>query len=240
MSFGLECKKVKRTGFLPAFIVGGFIAASVPVVNMAVRPEMYVGLESPPIQILMSANWQMMAMLNILLVVAGACLMYHTEYADNAIQKMCTLPIKERNLFFGKFALITVMDIVLLTLEAMAIAFSSGYWFEIAPGFWLELLKCFGYAFLLMLPVALSSLLIASFCKNMWVSLGIGIICVFMATMLPADTFVLSIFPFALPFQIFAGATENTIRNFLIAGVAEIFIIAFAEVLFLKVRRSME
>ena len=77
MTFGLECKKVKRTGFIPTFIVGGLLAAAVPVVNMAVRSETYLGLESSPIQILMDANWQMMAMLNVLLLVASACLMYH-------------------------------------------------------------------------------------------------------------------------------------------------------------------
>ena len=28
MTFGLECKKVKRTGFIPTFIVGGLLAAA--------------------------------------------------------------------------------------------------------------------------------------------------------------------------------------------------------------------
>ena len=88
MSLGLECKKIRRTGFFPAFIVGGLLAAAVPVLNMAVRSNIYVGIENSPLQILMSANWQMIAMLNVLLIVAGACLMYHTEYADNGIQKM--------------------------------------------------------------------------------------------------------------------------------------------------------
>ncbi len=240
MSFGLESKKIKRTGFLPAFTIGGLLAAVVPVVNMTVRSDIYVGIASSPIQILMSANWQMIAMLNVLLVVVGACLMYHTEYADNGIQKMCTMPIKEENLYFGKFALIVIMCIIVLTLEAIAIAFSSIHWFEIHSDFWLELMKSFGYAFIVMLPAILSSLLIASLCKNMWVSLGIGIICVFMATMLPTDNVVLSVFPFALPFQMFAGAAENTVRNMVIASVAEMLIIALAEVLLLKVRRSME
>lgn len=240
MTFGLECKKMKRTGFLPAFIAGGLLAAAVPVVNMAVRSEIYLGLESTPIQILMDANWQMMAMLNVLLLVAGACLMYHTEYADNAIQKMCMLPVKEQDLFFGKTVLTAVMGIVILIFEAVGIAFCSAHWFEPSGNFALELLKSFGYAFALMLPSALLSLFIASLCRNMWVSLGIGVICVFMATMLPADKFVLSLFPFALPFQIFAGAAGNVIRNMLIASVAETVIIAIAEVLLLKVRRSVE
>ena len=186
MTFGLECKKIKRTGFIPTFIVGGLLAAAVPVVNMAVRSETYLGLESSPIQILMDANWQMMAMLNVLLLVAGACLMYHTEYADNAIQKMYMLPIKKQNLFFGKTVLIAVMGIVILIFEAIGIAFCSILWFELS------------------------------------------------------GKFVLSIFPFALPFQTFAGATGNVIRNTLIASVVETVIIAIAEVLLLKVRRSME
>ena len=155
-------------------------------------------------------------------------------------QKMCMLPIKEQNLFFGKIVLIAVMGIVILIFEAIGIAFCSAHWFELSGNFALELLKSFGYAFALMLPSALLSLLIASLCQNMWVSLGIGVICVFVATMLPTDKFVLSIFPFALPFQTFAGATGNVIRNMLIASVIETVIIAIAEVLLLKVRRSME
>ena len=86
MSVFLECKKVKRTGFLPVFFGGSILAAAVPVINMVVRSEMYLNLPENPIQILLGANWQMMAMLNVLLVVAGACLLYHTEYADNAMQ----------------------------------------------------------------------------------------------------------------------------------------------------------
>ncbi len=30
-------------------------------------------------------------MLNILIVICGACMMYHTEYADNGMQKMSVL-----------------------------------------------------------------------------------------------------------------------------------------------------
>ena len=36
MSLSLECKKAKRTGFIPAFLCGGILAAAVPIVNMAV------------------------------------------------------------------------------------------------------------------------------------------------------------------------------------------------------------
>ena len=56
MSVSLECKKVKRTGFLPAFFGGGMLAAAVPIVNMAVRSEMYLNQPGSPIQILLGAN----------------------------------------------------------------------------------------------------------------------------------------------------------------------------------------
>lgn len=240
MSFGLECKKVKRTGLLPAFIGSSIVAAVVPILNMAVRSEIYRGLDAPPIQILLNANWQMMAMLNILLAVLGACIMYNTEYEDNAIQRICTLPIKESNLFFGKSILIVLMYIMVLATEAASIAFCSMHWFVQSTDLGLNLIKNFGYSFLLILPAALFSLLIASACKNMWISLGIGVVCVFTATILPKSNFAMSLFPFALPFQIFAGTAANTINNYVIAAVIEIVVISIAEVLFLKVRRSFE
>ena len=232
MSLSLECKKAKRTGFIPAFLCGGILAAAVPIINMAVRSEMYLGQPSSPIQILMGANWQMIAMLNILLVVAGSCLLYHTEFADNAMQKMKSLPIRESAIFLGKFILTSLMCVTVLAIEAASITFCVSHWFEIG--------KNFGYSFLLMLPCMLLSLLISSACKNMWVSLGIGVICVFTATMLPTDNFVLSLFPFATPFQIFANTEMTQVMHYVYAAIIEIVVIGFAELVLIKVRRSFE
>ncbi|MDQ9753306.1 hypothetical protein RFZ03_22000, partial [Acinetobacter baumannii] len=60
MSIALECKKLKRTGALPAFFGGGIIASAIPVINMAARSELYLDMDLPPIRILLNANWQMM------------------------------------------------------------------------------------------------------------------------------------------------------------------------------------
>lgn len=240
MSLCLECIKVKRTGFLPAFIAGGILAALVPLVNMAFRSEFYMESSMPPLKILLDENWQMMAMFNILLVVAGTCLMYHLEYAENAIQRMCTLPVRESGMFFGKFVLALAACIMMLAIEAAAIAFCCVHWFGKDADLWnlaIEILKNFGYFFLLMLPVILCSLLIASLCENMWTSLGIGVLCVFIATMIPVKNFALSIFPYALPFQIFVGKTESIVRNYVIAGMLESVIAVAAEVVLLKIRR---
>ena len=240
MSVSLECKKVKRTGFLPAFFGGGILAAAVPVINMAVRSEMYLNQQGSPIQILLGANWQMMAMLNVLLVVAGSCLLYHTEYADNAMQKMKSLPIRESSIFFGKAVLTAFMSLFVLVLEAGAITFCSYHWFQIGSGFFGELCKYFGYSLLLMLPCMILSLLISEVCKNMWVSLGIGVVCVFTATMLPATNFALSLFPFAMPFQIFAGADITRSTYYICGAIAELAICGLAQLILVKVRRSFE
>ena len=89
----LEIKKLKRTGCLPAFLGGAVLAAAFPLLNMLVRSETFTALPGEPFRILTDANWQMMAMLNILTIICGACMIYHTEYANNGAQKMAVLPV---------------------------------------------------------------------------------------------------------------------------------------------------
>ncbi len=247
----LEGRKIKRTGFFPAFFGGGILAAAVPIVNMAVRSEMYLGLQGTAIQILMDANWQMMAMLNVLLVVSGACLLYHVEHADGGLQKMRSLPIREGSVFFGKVAVMMLMCALVLAMEAASVSFCSWHWFKGQAGggqwrgeggnmFAIELCKSFGYAFLLILPCVVLSFLIAEACKNMWVSLGIGVVCVFTATMLPTSSFVLSLFPFAMPFQVFAGMEAAWVTRFACAAVVEIVVLGGVERLVVRGKGAFE
>lgn len=240
MSIALECKKMKRTGYVPAFIIGGILAAVIPILNMAVRSQNYVGVTQRPIQILLDDNWQMMTMLNILLVIVGACIMYHTEYSDNAMQKMNTLPIKEIQIFSGKFLLLSLMSVVVLIIELISIGFCSMHWFHHNENLYVDLCKNFGYFVLLLLPTILLSLVISSAFKNMWISLGISVICVFIATLLPTQNFILSLFPFALPFQCLEGTAMNQVNDYIIATVIEIVVIGIGEFIFMKVRRSLE
>ena len=62
MTLALEAKKLKRTGYFPAFLAGGLLASAFPLVNMLVRAETFTALPGEPFSILMDANWQMMAM----------------------------------------------------------------------------------------------------------------------------------------------------------------------------------
>ena len=238
MNFALECRKMRRTGFFSAFIAGGILAASLPVINMAVRWEIFTGLQQSPLQILLNENWTMIAMLNILLIVSGACIMYHTENADNAIQRMHSLPIKESNMFFSKFILITGMSIIILFTESLTILFCCLHWFKPYEGLYLDLLKNFGYFLIMLLPTILLSLAISSACSNMWISLGIGVVFVFTATLvISAKHFMILLFPFALPFQMLVGTAPDRVTQFLIASGIEILIIGIAEIAFLRIRR---
>ena len=74
----------------------------------------------------------------------------------------------------------------------------------------------------------------------MWVSLGIGVVCVFTATMLPTNNFMLSLFPFATPFQVFVNTEMAHPMHYVYAAIAEIVVIGIAELVFIKVRRSFE
>lgn len=239
MSVSLELKKVKRTGFIPTFLAGGILAAAIPIMNMAFRSESFLNLSGTPLQILFNANWQMMATLNVLLIFAGACLMYHIEYTDNAMQRMETLPMRQSSMFFGKVVMLSAVFLIVLAIEAASLTISSFHWFSLYSGFWSELGKNFGYLFLLSFPCIILSLLISLACRNMWVSLGIGVVCIFIATMMPAN-FILSLFPFAMPFQIFGGTDTSRVLQFVCAAIIEIFILGTAELLFIKVRRLFE
>lgn len=240
MSLIWEYKKVKRTGFIPAFLFGGLLASAFPVVNMAVRSEIFVNRQGNSVSILLDENWQMMAMMNVLFVLLGACILYHAEYADNAMQRMKTLPVRENSIFFGKTILLGFLSAVVFTMEAMSVVFCSAHWFGAETAFLTELVKCFGYSFFMNLPCVLLSLFLSSACKNMWVSLGIGVLCVLTATILPSDNFALSLFPFAMPFQLLDSASHIQTIHYICAATIEIVVIILAELLFIKIRRAFE
>ncbi len=238
MSFLLECKKVKRTGLVPGFFLGGIWAAAFPVVNIAVRTETFVSKPGTPVEILLGENWQMMAMLNILFVVVGSCLMYHEEFSGNAMQKMNTLPIRGNALFRGKSVLLCLLCAVLLVIEGGAVVFCTVRWFSLGEAFWLSLGKSLGYSFFLSLPCILLSLLISSMCQNMWISLGIGVICIFTATILPADNFLLSLFPYSLPFRLLFETAQP--ERYLWAVLVELAGILLTELATIRIRRAAE
>lgn len=241
MSASLELVKLKRTGFTAAFAGCALISAVVPVVNMAVRAENYVDLPGNAFQIMADSNWQMMALFNILMIILGACIIYHTEFADNGIQKMRVLPVNEGIMYLGKFAVITVALAVMVILETASLALCAAHWFPSYEPDIGALALSGAFQFVVTLPTAAVMLLIASACKNMWVSLGTGVILVFTLMIMPQDNAVLSLLPFSSPYQLLSNAQANE-REWLFAGVcaAETAVFAAGEFAYLKIRRVLE
>lgn len=242
MSLALEIKKLKRTGFFPAFLGGAVLCAAVPIVNMAVRSENYTALSGDPLQILLDANWSMMAMLAMVLTVAGACILYHTEYEHGAMQKMQTMPGSIFGLFLKKCGILFGVNLLILLFETASIAFCTVHWFDAPPDFAVSLLANFGYCALLAVPGVLLMMLVAAGFKNMWVSLGIGVVLVFTATMFAqfSDHFAVAIFPFSMPFSYCIGMETQEIVKLCAAAAAEALLLGAAGYGIFKIRRAAE
>lgn len=238
MIFQLECKKLRRTGFFPAILGGGVVAAVFPLLNTAARPEMFIGQPLPALDILMNANGQMIIMLNLCLAVIGACILYHTEFSGNAMQKMESLPVGIGKLFSAKTVLLLLSLFAALVIEHVALAFCALHWFPEQTDLFTALLKNLEYCFVLMIPLCIILMIFSSLCRNMWITLGAGVICIFTVSVLPTDNRILSFFPFSLPFQTLAGAEDATWIFVTLAGcAAEIVLAALAEAVILKIRR---
>lgn len=238
MILRLEFKKLRRTGYISAFLASGVLSAAFPIVNMAFRGELYLSLPQNPLTILSDANWQMMAMLNLLLVVCGACIMYHTEYADNGIQKMQVLPVRPETLLFGKFIAASFFCGFVLVLETAALAGCIAHWFPSCGLSLAELSAYAGFELALLLPTILLMLLIASECRNMWISLGIGVVLVFLFSILPRGNSILPLCPFASPYQTLPQVQEQgkTVL-FLFASGLETLLLGMAGLILQRFRR---
>ncbi len=159
------------------------------------------------------------------------------ESADNALQKMQSLPIKEEGLFFAKFILISLMYLGLLVIEFLGLGFSSVYWFSEYPDLPMELAKNIGYIFILSLPAIALSVLIASFFANIWIALGLGIIGIFLATQLSDQSIILAAFPFNLPFQTMHGTDAAAPDTLVWIALIETVVLLVIQKISVHVRR---
>lgn len=236
----LETKKLKRTGYVPAFLGGGLLAGLVPVLNMAVRSEIYVTQSGSPFRILMDANWQLMAQLNILLLVCGACILYHTEYAENGIQRAETLPMKASGLFSGKLCILFCSCLLPICLETLSLLFCCSRYFPETPGLGSTLLKGMGFELALLLPTAAAMLFLSSLCRNLWMCLGTGVILVFFSSMLRFGNFVMAVIPFAAPYRMLHQFSSAEAWRLLSIAAAEVVLFYAAEMIYTKLRRYFQ
>ena len=236
MTLALEWKKMRRTGFFPAFLAGGLLTAAVPVVNMTVRSENFVNLPQSPGAILMDTNWQVMAMLLSFLLIIGACIMYHTEFADNAMQRMDTLPVQPKNLFLGKCIVLAVLALGALMLGGAALLFCGWKWFLADGAFAAEILKSMGFSLVMFLPLLVFMAAVSSICRNMWIALGIGTIGLFMTSILQNAEGILAYLPFMMPFKVYPALKEAQIMKCLMISCGETAGLGLLEMIYIKIR----
>ena len=236
MTAALEVKKLRRTGYFPALLGSALLSAAVPAVNMAARGETYLAQSGGAIEILLNANWQMMAMLNVLSTLCAACLMFHAEYAGNALDKLEVLPVRVFSVYLGKAVLAVFMLAVMTAVEFVSLHLCARHWFgenmDVA-----RLLSLAGYALAAGVPTLLASLAVAAACRNMWVSLGIGLTLVFTLSVFPQDNAVIRLLPYATPYT---TALEGQITTVLIACAAESAVLLSLGPAILKARRRFE
>ncbi len=232
----LECKKLKRTALLPALVLGGILAAALPVIDLLARADSIVNPSIPPLNNLMNSDWMLMAMLNSFLMVLGTCIIYHIEFADNAIQRMDTLPIRPWSIFLSKFILLAIAFVIVFLIEGISLYFCIWKWFSFESGMLRNLAQLMAYAFLLSLPVLSLMLAVSSFCKNMWITVGIGVIGLF-AAMLLQYVQGMQYFPFLMPYQppLKGIKADSTLC---IAAAAETVVFLVAGIILSKVRRN--
>ncbi|MBS5523573.1 MAG: ABC transporter permease [Clostridiales bacterium] len=238
MIAALELKKLKRTGSLFLTLAAAAVSAMFPILNTAVRSEQFVRQQDAPLNILLDANWELMSMINMLFLLCLSCLIYHTEYAGNANTKMDTLPFSPSLSFLAKLMVLILAAIAVLMIEYAALAFCIIQWFPSAipgPALAALLAKNLAWSAWQLLPVCTLMLTIAYAFKNMWIPLGIGVICIFTATMLTSfGAFpILALFPFALPLKTFLAAGLQSLAP---AGI-ETFIFFIIEMLLIHIRR---
>ena len=236
MSISLELKKIRRTGLLPGVLAGGVLAAAVPVLNIAARPDTFLAMDGTPLLILFSHNWSLLGMLNLFYLIIGACILYHIEYADGAMEKMKALSLSQGGMFAAKTLLLWGMSAVVVILELLSIGFCAWHWFS-ATDLVLPLLEELGFQLMLLLPACIFMMLISSLCRNMWVILGIGVILVFavIATN-TVDNLAIKLLPFALPINSLVEVGTDGWQYFAAAG-AESVLFALAEGIFIPARR---
>lgn len=236
MTAALEVKKLRRTGYFPALLGSALLSAAVPAVNMAARGETYLAQSGGAIEILLNANWQMMAMLNVFSTLCAACLMFHAEYAGNALDKLEVLPVRVFSVYLGKAVLAVFMLAVMTAVEFVSLHLCARYWFGESVDT-ARLLSLAGYALAAGIPTLLASLAVAAACRNMWVSLGIGLTLVFTLSVFPQDNAVIRLLPYATPYT---TALEGQITTVLIACAAESAVLLSLGPAILKARRRFE
>lgn len=151
------------------------MGAAYAFVNFIVRKDTLLNLPLAPMDVLLTQLYGMIMVLNLFGIVVATCMIYNMEFKGSAVKKMYMLPVSVPAMYLCKFLILTVMFLVAIVLQNLALAqigmtdLPDGA-FEMGT-----LVRFAGYSFLTSMPVLSFMLLISSRFENMWVPLGIGV-----------------------------------------------------------------
>ncbi|WP_312650120.1 ABC transporter permease [Aminipila sp.] len=174
-TLAIELRKEKRTGVIAVLLPVGILGAAYAFVNFFVRKDMLLNLPLAPMDVLLTQLYGMIMILNMFAIVVTACMVYNMEFKGNAVKKIYMLPMSVPAMYFCKFLIITVMLLVAVALQNLALVqigmtdFPQGV-FELGT-----LITFAGYSFITSMPVLSFMLLVSSRFENMWVPLGVGV-----------------------------------------------------------------
>jgi Uncharacterized protein conserved in bacteria len=198
-TLAIELRKEKRTGIIPILLAVGILGAAYAFVNFLVRKDTLLNLPLAPMDVLLTQLYGMIMILNMFAIIVATCMVYNMEFKGNAVKKIYMLPMSVPAMYFCKFLIITVMFMVAVVLQNLALVqigmtdFPQGA-FELGT-----LITFSGYSFITSMSVLTFMLLVSSRFENMWVPLGVGV-AGFLSGMALAtsDIGVLLIHPFVL------------------------------------------
>lgn len=171
----IELRKEKRTGIIPVLLAVGVLGAAYAFVNFIVWKDTLLNLPLAPMDVLLTQLYGVIMILNMFGIVVAACMVYNMEFKGTAIKKMYMLPISVPGLYLCKFLILTVMLLVAVAIQNLALM-KIGITDLPQGSFELGTLISFaGYSFLTSMPVLSFMLLISSRFENMWVPLGVGV-----------------------------------------------------------------
>lgn len=171
----IELRKEKRTGVIPLMFAVGVLGAAYAFVNFIVRKDTLLNLPLAPMDVLLTQLYGMIMVLNMFGIIVAACMIYNMEFKGSALKKMYMLPMSVPAMYLCKFLILTVMLLVAVCFQNMALA-KIGITDLPQDTFEAHTLISFaGYSFLTSMPVLSFMLFVSSRFENMWVPLGIGV-----------------------------------------------------------------
>lgn len=171
-TLAIELRKGKRTGVIPVLLAVGVLGAAYAFVNFIVRKDTLLNLPLAPMDVLLTQLYGMIMVLNLFGIVVATCMIYNMEFKGSAVKKMYMLPVSVPAMYLCKFLILTVMFLVAIVLQNLALAQIG---MTDLPTEHLRWVRFAGYSFLTSMPVLSFMLLISSRFENMWVPLGIGV-----------------------------------------------------------------